>query len=360
MALMEQGHEAELMGSRAAELTRVGRGKGRQDAATEGGRKVRVALLSVASNTLLVLLKLGVGGLTGSVSVLSEAAHSAMDLLAAIIAAAAVRKASHPPDAGHPFGHGKFENASGAVEALLIFAAGGYIIWEAVDRLLRGGELAFLETAMGVMGVSVVVNAIVSSKLLRVARETDSIALEADALHLRTDVWTSAGVLAALGAIYLSERFIEDPQAKLRFLALDPLVALAVAAMILRAAWDLTRRALAGLLDRPLPPEEDRVIRQVLAEHGAGFVEFHELRHRKAGSERHIDLHLVVGRQRTVGEVHALCDHLEAEIQAALPRARVLIHTEPCSETCPTCVARRGCDGPATAIPPPSGDPRRP
>jgi cation diffusion facilitator family transporter len=315
-----------------------------REGVTAGGRKIRAAKVSILSNALLVFLKLVVGVLTGSVSVLSEAAHSGIDLLAALIAAFAVRRASHPPDPEHPFGHGKFENISGFLEAMLILAAAAYIAVESVEKLLRGGDLAHLETGMVVMALSAAVNIVVSRMLFRVASETDSIALEADAWHLRTDVYTSLGVFLALGVISLSDLLVTDPDANMRFHALDPLVALGVAAMICRAALDLTRRSLGGLLDRPLPREEDEVIREILGRHDRGFVEFHELRHRKAGSERHIDLHLVVARDTTVGDVHVLCDRIEEEIQQKLPRAEVLIHAEPCAETCPTCKVKRACD----------------
>lgn len=310
----------------------------------EARRKYRVALLSVGSNMLLVALKLAVGLLTGSVSILSEAAHSAMDLLAAVIAAIAVRRASRPADPGHLFGHGKFENLSGALEALLILGAAGLISVEAVGRLLRGGELEYLEVGLGVMVVSVGVNTLVSGRLLRTARETESIALEADALHLRTDVWTSAGVLGSLGVIYVSDLLVKDPQANMRFHALDPVVALLVAVLILRAAWSLLKRSLEGLLDQPLPAEEDRIIREILGSQEEEFLEFHQLRHRRSGPERHIDLHLVVSPQATVGEVHRLCDRIESLIQERLPRAKVLIHTEPCKRSdCPKCRAREAC-----------------
>jgi cation diffusion facilitator family transporter len=311
---------------------------------TEADRKFRVALLSIGSNTILVLSKLAVGFLTSSVSVLSEAIHSGMDLLAAVIAAYAVRRASHPPDPDHHFGHGKFENISGVLEALLIFCAAGYIVWEAVGKLLKGGELVHLEAGLGVMAISAVVNVVVSKRLYRVARETDSIALEADALHLRTDVYTSSGVLLALGLIYLTDLLVRDPQANARFHALDPLVAIGVAFMIFRAAYDLTKRSAAGLVDRPLPEEEDLIIRDVLQRCSAQCVEFHDLRHRKSGSERHIDLHLVVAKDTTVGEVHALCDKMEEEIERSLPRAKILIHVEPCSESCPNCDAQKTCE----------------
>jgi len=316
----------------------------RGERTSEGRRKFRVALLSIFSNACLVLLKLVVGVVTGSLSVISEAVHSGIDLLAALIAAVAVRRASHPPDSGHLFGHGKFENVSGVVEALLIFAAAGYIVVESLQRLMEGSSFSHLESGLAVMAVSAAVNMMVSARLFRVAKETDSIALEADALHLRTDVYTSVGVFVAIGVILLTDWLVEDPVANMRFHALDPLVALGVAVMIMRAAYGLTRRSFGGLVDRPLPEEEDRVIREILGRHDAGFVEFHELRHRKAGSERHIDLHLVVARGTKVGDVHALCDSIEEEIGRALPRAKVLIHVEPCSEDCPSCRAREACE----------------
>lgn len=349
---MPNGRSADMMcriaglkGVEAMEAT--GQHGLREGGAHEGQRKYRVALLSVGSNGLLVGLKLGVGILTGSVSVLSEAAHSAMDLLAAVIAAFAVRRASRPADAGHPFGHGKFENLSGAAEALLIVGAAAFIGVESIGKLLHGVELDHLEAGLGVMALSVVMNTLVSRRLLRIAHQTDSIALEADALHLRTDVWTSGGVLASLGVIYVSDLVVQDPHANMRFHALDPVVALFVAALILRAAWHLLGRSVEGLLDRPLPGDEDRTIREILSSHDEAFLEFHDLRHRKSGPERHIDLHLVVAPEATVGRVHALCDSIEDEIQARLPRAKVLIHVEPCKrEDCPRCKARTRCDAP--------------
>jgi len=311
----------------------------------EHRRKLGAVRLSIISNSVLIVLKLAVGFLTASVSILSEAVHSGMDLVAALIAAYGVKKASHPPDAGHPFGHGKFENISGTVEALLIFAAALYIVVESIQKLRTGVQLQYLEAGLAVMALSAGVNIFVSKRLMRVAKETDSIALEADALHLRTDVYTSLGVIAALGAIYLADLVVRDPLWRARVYYLDPLVALAVAVMIIRAAYDLTQRSLAGLVDRPLPEHEDRIIRQVLRSYAGNFPEFHDLKHRKAGSERHIELHLVATRDATVREVHALCDEIEQEIQQRLPKARVLIHVEPCSEVCPRCQHCEVCDG---------------
>lgn len=167
--------------------------------------KVSIARLSILSNTLLIILKLAVGLISGSVSIISEAIHSSMDLLAAIIAFLSVRVSDNPPDSRHPYGHGKIENISGVIEALLIFMAAIWIIIEAVKKLL--GEKIELE-AIGlgslIMLISAIINAIVSKRLYKVARETNSVALEADALHLKTDVYTSLGVALGLGLIMVT------------------------------------------------------------------------------------------------------------------------------------------------------------
>lgn len=316
-------------------------GRGKKDT---GDPRVSVARLSIGSNVTLVALKLAVGFWISSVSVLSEAVHSATDLLAAVIAFVAVRKAIRPPDEDHPFGHGKFENVSGALEALLIFAAAGYIIFESVEKLMGGVKVHHVPAGMAVMALSAAVNIVVSRRLMGVARRTDSIALEADALHLRTDIYTSLGVFGALAMIQMVSLLTVDPHWRSAIHLLDPIAAIAVALLILRMAWSLTRKSVKGLLDVPLPSEEDRVIREIIESNSGNFLEFHELRHRKSGSERHIDLHLVVARDRTVGEVHELTERIRSEIQRRLPRSNVLIHVEPCDEACPTCRARRSCE----------------
>lgn len=307
--------------------------------------KTKVALLSLISNGILMILKLGVGFLTGSISVLSEAVHSAMDLVASGIALFAVKKSAKPADSSHLFGHGKFENLSGAVEAILVGCAALYIIWEALEKLKHGGELQHLEAAIAVMALSAILNTIVSRKLYVTAFKTDSLALEADALHLKGEVWTSLGVMGSMAVIYASDLLIQDPQAKARFHALDPLVALLVAAMILKASWGIFKRSIDGLLDKGLPEGEEKLIREILSNYDTSFLEFHELRHRKSGPERHIDLHLVVAPDATVKDVHDLCDEIEKEMREKLPRTNVLIHVEPCNRTdCPKCKAVKRCE----------------
>ena len=291
--------------------------------------RVSAARLSVFSNSLLVLGKLAVGLSIHSVSIISEAIHSGLDLVAAGIAYWSVGQAAKPADKTHRYGHGKIENLSGAAEALLIFVASAWIIFEAYHRLRYGGEVHEVTWGLVVMGGSAIINLGVSRYLMGVARRTDSMALHADALHLSTDVYTSVGVFAGLSLLY----FTGLPW-------LDPVVAIAVALLIMKAAFDLLRQAIVPLTDAKLPDKEEAEIARILNLHASEYVEWHDLRTRKAGAERHIDLHLVAHRTQTLGYVHDLLDQIEAELQERFPGASVLIHPEPCAEDCAVCTAR--------------------
>lgn len=284
-------------------------------------KKVRVALLSVGSNSLLIALKLAVGLHTGSVSVISEAVHSSIDLLAAIIALFAVRASSRPPDVSHPYGHGKVENLSGVVEAVLIFAAAVWISVESVRKLVIGVHLEALDLGLLVMLLSVAVNIVVSRRLMVVASRTQSIALEADARHLTADILTSAGVFIGLLAVRLTH-----------VTALDPLIAIGVATMIMRTAYDLTSRSLRDLVDTSLPADEQSKIVSIIRRHSVGLREFHKLRSRRVGGQRHVDLHLVVDGKTSVEDAHGLCSTIEEDIRRALPDTDIVIHLEPQSE----------------------------
>ncbi len=286
------------------------------------------ASFSVLSNTLLVGLKIGVGLFTHSISVVAEGFHSALDLLASVFAYFSLREAEKPADEVHPYGHGKMENLAGTAEALLILAGSAWIIYESLQRLLRGGEVSYPWAGVLVMGLSAFLNYLISSFLFRVAEREHSIALKADALHLRTDTWTSLGVLVGLGLLSLTGRQW-----------LDPLVALAVAAYIVRAGYLILRESLLPLLDVSLPPEEWALIREVLDRYRDRYVEVHMVRTRRAGRERHVDLHLVLPRVMPLYEAHRLCDEIEEAIREKLPFSLVLIHPEPCElrekEECP-------------------------
>lgn len=294
--------------------------------------KVLWARLSIVSNSFLMVLKIATGILTLSISIISEALHSGIDLVASGFAAYSVQKAAKPPDKNHKFGHGKFENVSGIFESMLIFIAAVIIIYEACIRIYEGPALQLVNLGILVMLVSVIVNFLVSRKLYSVAKKTDSIALEADAAHLSTDVWTSLGVLIGFGVIRVGQGLgingIEY---------LDPIIAIGVALMIICVAVKLTKRSFIDLIDTSLPREEEKKIKEIIEDHYGQYVEFHQMRSRKAGSERHIDLHLVVSKHAKVEDAHELCEHLEKDIKAQFKRANVLIHVEPCDGECELC-----------------------
>lgn len=278
---------------------------------------MNAARLSIVSNTLLALGKLAVGLATGSLSVLSEAAHSGSDLIASWIAYFSVRVSDRPADVRHPYGHGKAESLSGLAEAALIFGAAGYIIYEASSRLRTGEGPHRVDLGIAVMTVSIVLNTVVATRLFRVARQTDSLALEADAEHLRTDVFTSLGVLAGLILVHATGNPL-----------LDPIAALVVAGMILRAAWRISRNALDLLMDARLPEEDVDVVRKILQDQPE-VLGYHKLRTRKSGSSRYVDAHVFMDDHLTLLESHGLTEKLEDRIREELPNAEVTLHTEP-------------------------------
>ncbi|WP_416341318.1 cation diffusion facilitator family transporter [Sporomusa sphaeroides] len=285
-----------------------------------GNRKAKAAQLSVVSNSLLVISKLVIGIFTGSVSVISEAAHSAVDLLAALIAYYAVKTASKAPDEKHAYGHGKIENISGAVEAVLIVVAALWIIYGSLQKLNVQEVPGNLEYGIAIMVVSIVVNIFVSRYLFRVAKETQSHALEADALHLQADVWTSAGVLGGLLAIKLTGVYW-----------LDPGIAIAVAFIIFKAGYDMTKKSLSELTDVAFTEEDQTVIVAILEEHPLvkGFT---NLRTRRSGSMRLIDVHLLLDKNLQLDTVHHVCDEVEQQIKAQLAPCDILVHVEPYSK----------------------------
>ncbi len=282
-------------------------------------RKVVAARLSIISNAILVLLKLIVGIWSGSISVLSEAFHSASDLVASGIALIAVRISDTPPDERHPYGHGKAESLSGLAEALLIFVAAGYIIYEAIIKLLQPHHSPHASVTLGIvlMGGSGLTNFFLSRYLFRVAKETDSMALKADAAHIRTDVLTSVGVFIGLLVVRFTENNI-----------FDPLTALGVALLILKTTWNLANDALHLLLDERLPDGEEAKIREIL-ETEPYVLGYHKLRTRKSGTYRYADVHVQIDDNSTLVEAHDITEAIEDRIREALPAMQVSIHIEP-------------------------------
>jgi cation diffusion facilitator family transporter len=292
--------------------------------------KVHVARLSVLSNTSLVVMKIAAGLLIGSVSVISEAIHSGVDLLASLITTFSVSKSSMPADVEHPFGHGKVENISGTIEALLIFLAAVWIIFEAIRKLLNPEPIEYVGWGVGVMAISALVNVFVSRMLFRVARKTDSVALAADAWHLRTDVYTSAGVMASLALIGLGH--LISPAANLYWL--DPVAAITVALFIMGAAYRLTLRSAQDLMDVKLPAEEEAWIRQQIMTQKPVIHGFHLLRTRKAGNYRFVDFHIKVDPSMSVEDSHKITDELSRSIESHFRNTSVTVHIEPCDGRC--------------------------
>jgi len=293
-------------------------------------KKSRVAALSVLSNSTLVVFKLTVGIYSGAVSILSEAIHSGVDLVAALIAFFAVRASGKPADEKHTFGHGKFENLSAAIEGLLIFVAAGWIIYESINKLIFPEPVDNLQWGIIVMGVSAITNLLISRNLFKVGRETDSAALLADGWHLRTDVWTSAGVAVGL-AFYMIGRWYM-PGLNLDWI--DPVIAIGVAGLIIKAAWELTSEAVTYLLDASLPVEEEKVITYIIDKMNPAVLNFHNFKTRKAGSERFVEFHLVVNKDLTVKQAHDICDEITVQIKEQFSKTEVMIHIEPCLDVC--------------------------
>lgn len=288
--------------------------------------KTGAARLLIGAVIGLVLLKIAVGWLTGSVSVLAQAADSALDLFGAVVTYSAVRVASRPADGEHPYGHGKVEDIAGVVQGVLIFAGGALIVYASIRRIVAGATVELAEAGIGAMLVSIVVSILLSRHLLRVSAATGSVALEANARNIAADVYSAFAVLVGLAIV----RFTGLG-------AVDSVIAIGVAAYVLVVAHRTVRRSLSGLIDTRLPPAQERVVEDALARHRQQVVSYHSLRTRRAGSQYHIDLHLVMPKDIGLQEAHEVCDRIEAEIQVGLPESSVTIHVEPCSDECDRC-----------------------
>ncbi len=281
-------------------------------------KKVKVAALSVISNSLLIILKVIAGILSGSVSIISEAIHSGMDLLASIIAMYSVRFSSTPADRQHPYGHGKMENISGLVEGILILIAAFLILKEALEKIINPSPINETSIAIFVMIFSGLTNIVVSRKLYKTAKEEDSMALEADALHLKTDVYTSFGVALGLILIKITGLMI-----------LDPIVAILVALLIIKEAWQLCCTAFRPLLDEKLPDEEEKILLDIITRHKENIISFDNLRTRKTGHIKHVDFCIIVHRDLTVEKCHYISQNIKQDIEAEIKNCLVHIYLLP-------------------------------
>ncbi|MCJ7605454.1 MAG: cation diffusion facilitator family transporter [Dehalococcoidales bacterium] len=283
--------------------------------------------LSVVVVIGLIIVKVGVSAVTGSLGVLAQAVDSFLDLFAVIVTFLAIRIAARPADADHPFGHGKAENVAAIVQSVLIFLAGGTIIYSAVQRARTEAALELTEAGIAVMVVSVIASIFLSRHLRKVARREDSMALAANADNIAADVYSASAVLVGLIIVRFTGWDI-----------VDDILGGIVGLFILKVGVDVLRNSFGGLVDVKLPEDEEAAIRAAIIEHaGVEVVNFHKLRTRKAGSHRYIDVHLVMPRSISLDTAHEMCDHLETDIQDRLIRTDVTIHVEPCDDDCPMC-----------------------
>ncbi len=288
--------------------------------------KSGAAKLSITVVIGLIVLKVVIGAITGSLSILAQAIDSFLDLFAIVVTFLAIRIATKPADEEHPFGHGKAENIAAIAQAILILLAGGSIIYSAIRRIQTGATLELTEAGIGVMLVSIVVSIFLSRYLLRASRREDSLALQANAHNIAADVYSATAVLVGLLLVRFTGLSI-----------IDPILALLVAIYIFKVAYDVLKNSFGGLVDVKLPEAEENTIRSAIMEHIGQVVDFHALRTRKSGSQRYIDLHLVMPKDISVAEAHNICDHLEQDIRNRLPHTDVMIHVEPCDENCDWC-----------------------
>ena len=287
------------------------------------------ARLSIIVVVSLIVLKVAIGIITGSLSIFAQAVDSFLDLFAVVITFMAVRVAEQPADEKHPFGHGKAENVAAVIQAILIIIAGGYIYYSAIRRILTGATVEMTEAGIGVMAVSVIASILLSRYLLKVARREDSQALEANARNIAADVYSSLAVLIGLIIVRFTGWSI-----------IDPILAGLVAFFIFKVGYDVLKNAFGGIVDVKLPEEEEVIIREAISEHfGNEVVDFHRLRTRKAGSHRYIDFHLVLPKDTSLKAAHNMCDHLEEDIESKVANTDVTIHAEPCDENCEECKA---------------------
>jgi cation diffusion facilitator family transporter len=282
--------------------------------------------LALAVVICLIIVKVVVSIISKSVSISAQAADSLLDLFSIGITYIAVRMSVAPADEQHPFGHGKMEGFAAFVQAFLVLGAGSYIVYSAINRIIHSTPIQ-PDEGIAVMVISIIASFFLSRHLHNVAKSTGSLAIEASARNINADVYSAAGVLFGLLLVRLTNVVL-----------LDPIIALIMAGFVLKAGFVVVRSAFRELTDYQLPVEEQDLVKNCIREHNSQLVDFHAMRSRRSGSERFIDLHLVMPRNLSVEESHRICDHLEKDIRERLPNTSAGIHVEPCTgKDCPIC-----------------------
>lgn len=286
--------------------------------------KKLAAGLSITSNALIIILKFIAGVISGSISIISEAIHSFSDFLASVLTFFAVMRSSEPADKEHPFGHGKYEDMSGFIEGGLIIAAAFYIVYEALKKMFFGnGFEVDASLGIGVMLFAVIANILVSSYLFHVAKKSNSISLFADGEHLRTDVYSSLGVMLGLILIKITGINI-----------LDPIIAILVALFILKTGFSISKETLYNLLDGSLPSEDLTEIEEIINNYKT-CLGFSSVKGRRSGPAKDIEITLLFPKDMTIEKCHSICDEIEDLIRNKLGSCTIIIHAEP--ENCPKC-----------------------
>ncbi len=301
--------------------------------------KIRAATFSVAGASCLAIIKLFIALTSGSMAVMASAVDSLLDILMSGVNFMAIRQAEQPPDECHPFGHGKFETLATLFQALVISGSGAWIIYEASLRLTEGNKLQNVDQGIGILAFSAVVSWFIAKYLLKIAKQTDSTALEADALHFRMDIYSNLGLMVGL----LLVRW-------LHIYWLDAALSILVASYILHEALQLIKRSLMDILDQELPDEIKQQVHDLISNHEAPLSGYHGLRTRRAGSLKIMDFHLEVCKEMSVAEAHKIADNLEKKIEQTIPGADVIIHIEPCEKG--PCPGRNSCEMVKTRIKP--------
>ena len=300
--------------------------------------KLRAATFSICGALILATIKLVVALMSGSMAVMASAIDSLLDILMSGVNFMAIRHAEQPPDQSHPFGHGKFETLATLFQALVICGSGGWIIYESVVRLSQNKQLENIDQGIGVLAFSAIMSWFIARYLRKIAKQTDSSALEADSLHFRMDIYSNLGLMTGL----LMVRWFNIQW-------LDPALSILVASYILHEALQLIKRSLTDILDHELPDEIQQQVHQLISTHEGPLAGYHGLRTRRAGSLKIMDFHLEVCKDMTVAEAHKLTDSLEKKIEREIPGANVIIHVEPC--VVDNCPGKENCEIGTSRVP---------
>ena len=295
------------------------RERAEQSHAEDAAVKTSAARLSIGTAAVLILIKTATGFLTGSISVWASLLDSAMDIFASVVNLYAVRAAARPPDDDHAYGHGKAESLAGLFQALVITASGFFLIWEAIKRIIFPHETKAEGIGIGSMLIAVSLSIMLVVRLKRAARKTDSPALAADATHYVTDIFTNAAALLALVVAYFSGWHVADP-----------LFSIVISIYILTSAFSVARESVDVLMDKKLPHEIDEQVAEIVHRYKEdGVLGVHDIRTRRSGSFKFIDIHIEIERTKTFEESHDLSVHIIRDIETTIARSRVQVHTDP-------------------------------